>query len=126
MPIHYERDDRRRRIVEMPVGVVTVQDIIGVMNRQVEEGAWSYTVLADARATVKGPSAAELHALLLHIGTLTCQHGPRGRTALVVAGAAFADSAARFARLSEFTGLEVGVFSSIEDAEQWLSPPEEG
>jgi hypothetical protein len=50
VPIHYERDDERRRLNIMTVGQVAPEDILGVLERQAKEGAWSYGVLYDARA----------------------------------------------------------------------------
>jgi hypothetical protein len=120
MPILYERDDAKRRVVETSVGAVTLKDIFIALERQIADDAWSYSVLADARAMTKGPTAAELHQLLMRIGALTLERGPRGRTAVVITDRTLAQMGEKFARLSELTAYDVKVFDSIDAADHWL------
>ena len=40
MPITYERDDRRRRIIVTTIGIVGLDDLMAVMDRQASEGTW--------------------------------------------------------------------------------------
>src|SRR5204863_4521364 len=84
MPIHYERDDRKRRIVITSAGPVTAADALAIIDRQAAEGAWTYSVLYDTRAGLDLPTPADLHQLLLRVGVLTTKHGPRGPVAFVV------------------------------------------
>jgi hypothetical protein len=120
MPIHYERDDERHRIVAVSIGTVTLEEALAVIDRQLAEDAWSYGVLYDVRAGHASPSAADVHELLKHVGRLTTQHGPRGRVALVVLDPALSKMARRYASLGELTALDVRVFTSIRQAERWL------
>jgi hypothetical protein len=120
MPILYERDDVRRRVVETLVGALTLKDMLNSLERQLADGAWSYSVLADARAITRGPTAAELHELLMRIGELTCERGPRGRTAVVITDQTQAQMGEKFARLSELTAYDVKIFDSIDAADRWL------
>ena len=71
MPIHYERDDRKRRIVITSAGPVTAADALAIIDRQAAEGAWTYSVLYDTRAGLNLPTPADLHQLLLRVGVLT-------------------------------------------------------
>ena len=120
MPIHYERDISRRRIVATSVGPVALSDILGVIDRQAGEGAWSYGVLYDTRASDHVPTAADVHLLVKHVGILTTKHGPRGPVALVVRDSALHKMARRYASLSELTALDVSVFTTLDEAERWL------
>ena len=120
MPLHYERDDRRRRIVVTTTGIVTLSDVLAIVDRQAGEGAWPYGVLHDARTSDDVPSTTDLVTLVRHVGTLTTRHGPRGPVAFVVAQSALARMGRRYASLGELTSLHVNVFTTIEDAERWL------
>ena len=131
MPIHYERDDARRRIVVMTTGHVTPEDVRGTLERQANEGAWSYAVLYDARAGTNVPTAEEVHRLLLHVGTLTARHGPRGPVALISGNTRLSRIGRAYSRLGELTALNVQVFTDVEQAERWLdeaqkAPPSAG
>ena len=71
MPIRYERDDRRRRINILSAGQVTTAQVLATLDRQAAEGAWSYGVLYDARASASMPTGDDLRAALLRVGELT-------------------------------------------------------
>jgi hypothetical protein len=120
MPIHYERDDAHHRILVTSVGTVSLDDAMAIIDRQAAEGAWSYSVLYDARASAATPTPRDLHQLLLRVGTLTAEHGPRGRVALVVLDPKLSKMGRRYASLGDLTSLDVCVFASIEEADRWL------
>ena len=120
MPVHYERDDARRRIIIMTTGHVTPEDVRGTMERQAHEGAWSYAVLYDARAGTNVPTADDVHRLVLLVGTLTARHGPRGPVALVSGSTRLSRIGRAYSRLGELTALNVQVFADVDDAERWL------
>jgi hypothetical protein len=120
MPILYERNEAKRRVVETSVGTITLKDILNVLERQIADNAWSYGVLADARAATKGPTSAELHKVLMRIGALTLERGPRGRTAVVITDQKKAQMGEKFARLSELAAYDVKVFDNIDAADRWL------
>jgi hypothetical protein len=120
MPIQYERDDRKRRIVVTSAGAVTLADALSVIDRQAAESAWTYSVLYDTRASLDLPTPADLHQLLLRVGVLTTKHGPRGPVAFVVLDPALSKIASRYARMSDLTALDVRLFTSVSDAEHWL------
>lgn len=120
MPIHYERDDARRRIIIMTTGHVTPEDVRGALERQSNEGAWSYAVLYDARAGTNVPTAKDVRHLVLHVGTLTARHGPRGPVALISSNTQLSRMGRAYSSLGELTALNVQVFTDVDDAERWL------
>ena len=120
MPIRYERDDRRRRINILSAGEVTTDQVLGMIDRQAAEGAWSYAVLYDARASARAPTGDDLRVLLLRVGELTARYGPRGPVAFVTTSARLARAGRAYASVGELTALQMKVFASVADAEQWL------
>jgi hypothetical protein len=50
MPIAYQRDNQRRLITVTVTEPWSVDDIIGVVDRQASEGTWEYALLYDLRA----------------------------------------------------------------------------
>jgi hypothetical protein len=120
MPIFYERDDQNRRIVATSIGTVTFDQTIEVIDRQVAERAWSYSVLHDARASASVPTRDEVRRLMLHLGKLTTKNGPRGPVAFVVSDPTLSKIGQWYASLGDLTALNVRVFTSIEEADAWL------
>ncbi len=121
MPIHYERDDRKRLILAISEGEVTIDDTRAVVNRQVADGAWTYRMLFDTRASPSLPTLEELHQMVRHVGVLTTRYGPRGPVALVVVDPTLFEIGGQYARLADLTALRVGLFASPRDAEEWLA-----
>jgi hypothetical protein len=120
VPISFERDAARRRIVATSVGAVTLSDTLAIVDRQAAEGAWSYAVLYDTRGSESLPSLDDVNRLVRHVGKMTTRYGPRGPVAMLVSDAALRVMAARYANLGELTAMRVSVFTTIEDAERWL------
>ena len=120
MPIYYERDDGRRLVVAASIGTVTLSEALAIIDRQAAEGAWSYGVLYDVRASDYVPTTQDVLALVKHVGTLTTRHGPRGPVAMVVSDAALDKMCRRYADLGELTSLDVQVFTAHDEAERWL------
>ena len=121
MPIHYERDDKKRRILTISEGEVTLDDTLAVIERQVADGAWTYRMLFDTRASPSLPTLDELHEVIRRIGILTTKYGPRGPVALVMVDPALFAIGGRYARLANLTSLRVGLFASPQEAEAWLT-----
>jgi hypothetical protein len=120
MPLHYQRDDTRHRIVVTTIGHVSLEETLALMDRQANEGVWSYSILYDARASERVPTAADLQRLVLHVGKLTMSYGPRGRVAFVVLERSHTKMAHHYERMAVLTAADVGVFATIEEAETWL------
>lgn len=121
MPIDYRQDDRRRIVVATSVGHVTQNDVLAIIDRQVAGGAWTYGMVYDTRGSDDVPSKSDLLTVVTRIGTLTTKHGPRGPVALVATAAAMERTGRRYAHLGELTALDVAVFATVEDAEEWLA-----
>jgi hypothetical protein len=120
MPIDYQRDDRTRRIRITATKPVTSEDLIEIANRQAAEGAWSYALLYDGSARHEAPSPDTIHRLVLQAGVLTTKHGPRGPIALVLRAPELGRMAKRYATLGELVALNARVFSTVQEAEDWL------
>ncbi len=120
MPIHYERDDARRRLVIMTTGQVTTEEVRSTLERQAKEGTWSYSVLYDARAGRNVPTLDDVRQLVLYVGQLTCRYGPRGPVALISSDPQLSRMGKAYSNLGELTSLDVKVFSDVEEAERWL------
>jgi hypothetical protein len=120
MPLHYQRDDSLRRIVATSMGGVTPDDTMAMIDRQAEEGAWSYGVLYDLRGAEDIPTPADLRRIVLHVGKLTTKHGPRGPVAFVVVDTLLSKMTRRYARMAALTAFNARVFTTMEEAEAWL------
>jgi hypothetical protein len=57
MPIAYERNDHRRLITVTVTEPCSVDDILGVIDRQAAEDTWGYSMLYDVRGVTQAPSA---------------------------------------------------------------------
>ena len=112
MPIRsYTRDAARRRIVVIGDGPLTADDLIGVVNRQVSDNAWTWGLLYEATAA---PEAID--ALLVHLRQIAPGLGPRGPVAVVSLG----PDAANVARYVASAAGEIAVFVSRRAADTWL------
>ena len=104
---------------------MTLADTIAVLDRQAADGAWSYGVLYDTRGGVGTPTVADVNAMVLHVGRLTTRYGPRGPVALVVAQD-LVGMGKRYAKLGHLTSLQVEMFGSVAEAEDWLAGESRG
>ena len=120
MPIHYVRDDATKRILVTTTGEIGLDDIVGIVDRQAKDRTWSYAMLYDARASASTPTMDEMRRLVLHIGTLTTAHGPRGPVAIVANGPLLEKAERVYASLGTLTGLNVRVFTTLVEADWWL------
>jgi hypothetical protein len=121
MPLHYELDEARRRILVVSHGVVTLAETVAIIDRQAAAGAWSLPTLYDARAAANVPTSDEIHQLVQYVGSLTTKYGPRGPVALVMLDPDHFTMGQRYASLGGLTALAVGLFLGVEDAERWLA-----
>jgi hypothetical protein len=121
VPITYERDDQRRRLVVTTVGIVTLDDLIGVMDRQASESTWSYGMLYDSRRVASVASPEEVRSGLKHAESLSRVHGRRGPVAFVTTMPAAYGMVRMYSTLAGQVQQSVEVFRDIGDAERWLA-----
>jgi hypothetical protein len=75
MPIIYERDDERRLITVTVTEPVSVDDILGAIDRQAAEDTWEYALFRDQRGLTQVSTEADLQQMADHIRV-----AGRGRT----------------------------------------------
>ena len=120
MPITYERDDERRRIVVTTIGIVGIDDMFAVMDRQAAEGTWAYGTLYDSRRVASVASQTDVRAGLKHVEGLSRVHGPRGPVAFVTTMPAAFGMVRMYSTLAGQVQQAVEAFRDIGDAERWL------
>jgi hypothetical protein len=121
MPIRYERDDARRRLVVTIDGPFALEDFLAVIERQRGDNASAYGLLYDLRGMTGAPTIAELRQAF----TQSAQtHRRRGPIAILATDPALYDRACTYVALG-YSTLTVGVFRDLDEAEQWLTAQEE-
>ena len=121
MPITYERDDARRRITVTTIGIVGIDDLLAVMDRQAAEGTWQYGMLYDSRRVASVASQTDVRAGLKQVESLSRTHGPRGPVAFVTTMPAAYGMVRMYSTLAGQIQQAVEVFRDIGDAERWLA-----
>ena len=129
MPITYARDDERRRIIVTTIGIVGLDDLLAVVDRQASEGTWHYGMLYDSRRVSSVASQTDVRAGLKHVEVLSRIHGRRGPVAFVTTMPAAFGMVRMYSTLAGQLHQAVEVFRDIGDAERWLAthtdPPQE-
>jgi hypothetical protein len=121
MPITYERDDERRRSVVTTIGIVGIDDLLVVIDRQASEGTWQYGVLYDSRSVASVASQTDVRTGLKHVEMLARPHGRRGPVAFVTTMPAAYGMVRMYSTLAGQLHQAVEVFRDIGDAERWLA-----
>ena len=121
MPITYERDDKLRRIVVTTIGIVGLDDMLAVVDRQANEGTWQYGILYDSRRVASVASQTDVRAGVRHVEVLSRTHGKRGPVAFVTTMPAAYGMVRMYSTLSGQVEQAVEVFRDIGDAERWLA-----
>jgi hypothetical protein len=116
MPVRYERDDARQRIVVTMQGPFALADFLSVIERQQADHSWAYGILYDLRGMTGQPTAADLRQSV----SLAAQAGePRGRVALVTGDPAMYRRACAYAALGRSI-MTMEVFHDLDEADRWL------
>jgi hypothetical protein len=89
MPIHYELDDLRCRVVVAVHGPFQVDDILAIMARQRAEHTWNYGILYDLRGMASEPTVADLQQLLSEAIKLRQSDEPRDPVVLPASHSVF-------------------------------------
>jgi hypothetical protein len=120
MPITYERNDKLRRIVVTTIGIVGLDDMLAVIDRQANEDTWQYGILYDSRRVASVASQTDVRAGLKHVEMLSRTHGRRGPVAFVTTMPAAYGMVRMYSTLAGQVQQAVEVFRDLGDAERWL------
>jgi hypothetical protein len=118
MPIRYELDDLRRRVVVTIEGAFTSTDFLAIIERRRADNTGAYGILYDLRGMTGEPTIADLQQFLSAAAQTT---RPRGPIALVATEPAFYTRACTYAAMGRSTALVVEAFRDPDEAEQWLT-----
>ncbi len=121
MPITYERDDARRRIIVTTIGDVGLDDMLAVVDRQASEGTWQYGILYDSRRVASVATQSEVRTGLRYVDTLSRTQGRRGPVAFVTTMPAAYGMVRMYSTLAGQLHQAVEAFRDIGDAERWLA-----
>jgi hypothetical protein len=121
MPISYQRDDARQRILTVGEGPFLADDVIEILVRMRAEGVWHYSRINDLRRMSGQPAVSDLRRIL----EVARQPGPDGRAAGPIA--VMVTDPALYGMVCAFASLAppgaFGVFHDRADAEAWLASP---
>jgi hypothetical protein len=120
MPLTYERNDPRRRIILTAVGAVSLEESMATLERKAADGAWDYATVYDGRGRDGLLETTEIVHLVSRTVVLSKRYGPAGPLAIVRIDPAGLDGGRMFEIFSSESGRLVGVFRTLPDAERWL------
>ena len=115
----YSCDDDHQVVTVAVRERLTAGDLIAIVNRQVDDRAWTFGLLYDYRTMWVPPSPQEIEVASAYVHQQIRLHGRRGPVALVVAGGPVVDVAATYALNAR--GFAVAVFWGVAEARSWLS-----
>ncbi|HEV3062849.1 MAG TPA: hypothetical protein VGY48_31675, partial [Vicinamibacterales bacterium] len=119
MPVRYERDDARRRVVVTISGAFQLDDILVIMERLRSEDTWAYGVLYDLRHVVGYPTMEDLQHIVAQAATREGE-GPRGPVALLANKPILYSKLCTYTALTRSTTRAVEVFRDLDEADKWL------
>jgi hypothetical protein len=111
MPIRYERNDSRRRMIVTMKGAFQTDDVLAIMARQRVENTWTYGILFDLRELIGQPTFAELGQIISQAAACRQGEGPP----------ALYGNLCTYAALGRSTRLTIEVFRNWDEAQQWLT-----
>jgi hypothetical protein len=117
MPIRYERDDVRRRVVVTVEGPFAVADFLAVIERQRSDSAWTYGMLYDLRGMTGEPAIDDLRQFMSEAERTTQPPGP---VAILATDPFIYGRACTYASLVR-AALRIGVLRDLDKAEEWLT-----
>jgi len=120
MPIAYAVDDDRRYLMLTATGIVTRDEAIAAIDRQIADGLWAYGLLYDIRAATELPKPSEIFDILEYVRRQLGQHGPRGPVAIVAAPSRNAERVRMYSSLAEFRQT-IATFKDVDEASRWLT-----
>jgi len=120
MPITYDVDEHRRWLLLTATGVLTAEETLAVIDRQIAEGHWTHGMLYDIRDAEELPKPSEIFTILEYVRKQVGQHGPRGPIAIVAPPSRNLQRVRTYASLTESTRLIMATFDTVGEASIWL------
>jgi hypothetical protein len=120
MPVRYERDDARRRVVVTIQGEFQPDDILAIIERLRSEDTWAYGVLYDLRHVVGYPTMEDLQRIVAQAASREGE-GPRGAVALLANKPILYSRLCTYTALTRKTTRAVEVFRDVDEADKWLT-----
>ena len=117
MPIHYELDDLRRRVVVTIQGPFAPSDFLTIIERRRADNTGAYGILYDLRGMTGEPTIADLQQFMNAAAQTT---RPRGPIALLAEPAHYI-RACTYADMGRSTALVIEAFYDPDEAERWLT-----
>jgi hypothetical protein len=117
MPIRYELDDLKRRVVVTVEGPFGPEDLRAVIERRRTDNSGAYGILYDLRDMTGEPAIADLQQFM-SAAARTAR--PRGPIALLAEPAHYT-RACTYADMGRSTGLMIEAFYDPDEAEHWLT-----
>jgi hypothetical protein len=115
----YACDATARIIHVVAQQTLTVDEVLGIMDRQAAEGRWSFGMLFDLRRVDTALSKQESARVSEHAGTMEAANGPQGPVALVTSARLVAPRAAHAIRMKRTMLVEI--FWDPYEAQRWLT-----
>jgi hypothetical protein len=121
VPIQYQRDDVRRRIVISFPGTFEPSDALAAIEQHHAEGVWTYGVLYDLRLLNGSlPNVAHLRTHMeMDVQRPGGESRPRGPVAILTADPTVYSLACTYAALGRST-MAIEVFRDWAEADAWL------
>jgi aspartokinase len=116
----YSLDAERRLVRVVALEALTADDLIGIIDRQLAEGRWSFGTLYDLRRTDRITSREDATTVVTHVQRLVSEQGPRGPVAMVTSRGEMVGAALIYAFHTTHS-MPVEVFWDIEEANTWLA-----
>lgn len=118
-PFTYACDAPRRTIRVVARRRLTVDEVVGIIDRQCDEGRWSFGILYDLRRVDEALSKEDAMRVAEHARNAGLVHGPRGPVALVARTEMVA--ARQIYAIRTKRSMQVEVFWDVDEAEAWLT-----
>jgi hypothetical protein len=119
-PFDYIRDDASCRIRIAAHRALRIVELLSIVDRQADEGTWTYAVVYDMRQTHSALPPPDADALAARVSLHIVSHGPRGPVAVVSRTPAVIGAMQMYAFHAALAGVEVQVFWEQHEAEHWL------
>ena len=119
MPVSYERDDARRRVLVTVQGSFAPADFLAIMARRLAEGIGGYGILYDLRRAAGEATIDDVRQFLS--ATAPTPRPKWGPIALVATHPVLYARACTYAQIGRAARLTIGVFREMDEADLWLA-----